>query len=105
MDLAKVHEGHVRVLEAQLLAQRQALSQASQKEGALNREREAVSAEAKQLQGRLATAAEQLELRKQERREAQDLVRSRFHGLSCITSEVSCACTLCFLSERQSMSS
>lgn len=76
MDLAKVHEGQIKVLEAELSAQRQALGLASQKEAALNREREALTVEARQLQAKLAAAAEQLELRRQEKQEAQDLVQS-----------------------------
>lgn len=74
MDLTKLHEGHVRVLEGQLVAQKQAMSQALVKEAALVREREAAAAEGKQLASKLAAALEQLELKKRERRDAQALV-------------------------------
>ena len=74
MDLAKLHEGHIRVLEGQLAAQKQALGQASLKETALVREREAAAQEAKQAGAKLTAAMEQLDSRKRERREAQTLV-------------------------------
>ena len=75
MDLAKLHEGHIRVLEGQLAAQKQAISQASIKEAGLVREQEAAAIEAKQAGAKLAAALEQLDTRKKERREAQALVR------------------------------
>lgn len=75
MDLAKLHEGHIRVLEGQLAAQKQALGQASLKEAALVREREAAALEAKQAGGKLAAAMEASDSRKKARREAQSLVR------------------------------
>ena len=71
MDLAKLHEGQIRVLEGQLVAQKQALGQASMKEAALVREREAAAMEAKQAATKLVVALEQLDSRKKERKEAQ----------------------------------
>lgn len=74
MDLTKLHEGHVRVLEGQLAAQKQAMAQAALMEAGLIREREAGAAEAKQLAAKLASAMEQLEVKKMEKKDAQSLV-------------------------------
>lgn len=74
MDLVKVHEGHVRVLENELAAHKAALHQADQKETALLREQEALALERQQTEDKLKAAQDQLELKQKEAASIQKLV-------------------------------
>ena len=81
MDLVKVHEGHVRVLENELAAHKNALHQADLKEAALLRDQEALETETKHMNERLAAAQDVLDMK---RKEASDIQKS--------ASDASCLC-------------
>ena len=79
MDLVKVHEGHMRVLEGELAAHKAAAHEAAQQEAALVREREGLALQGKHLTARLADAHAQLDQKAREAAEVQATVRLCSH--------------------------
>lgn len=71
MDLVKVHEGHIRILEAELAAHKTAAGQAAQQELATIRQHEAVALQAKQLAAKVEAAQAELEEKAKEKAEVQ----------------------------------
>ena len=76
MDLVKVHEGHIRILEAELAAHKTAAAQAVQQELAMTRQHEAISLQAKQLSAKAEAAQNELSEKSRERAEVQAQVGS-----------------------------
>ena len=79
MDLVKVHESHMRVLEGELAAHKAAAHEAAQQEAALVRDREGLALQGKHLAARLAEAHAQLDQKAREAAEVQATVRLRSH--------------------------
>lgn len=79
MDLVKVHEGHMRVLENEIASHKAALHQADLKEAALLREQEALALEAKQMDEKLKAAQDLLDMKKKEASDVQAMVSQRPH--------------------------
>lgn len=78
MDLVKVHEGHVKVLEGELAACKAAALQASQQEAALLRQQEVLALQAKSLTAKIEEAQNVL---KQKDKEVAEM-----HTQVCISS-------------------
>lgn len=74
MDLVKVHEGHMRVLENELAAHKAALHKHDQREAALIREQQSLAVEARQMDEKLKAAQDQLVMKKKEAADIQNLV-------------------------------
>ena len=79
MDLVKVHESHMRVLEGELAAHKATAHEAAQQEAALVREREGLALQGKHLAARLAEAHAQLDQKAREAAEVQATVRLCTH--------------------------
>ena len=89
MDLVKVHEGHMRVLENELAAHKAALHKADQREAALLREQQSLALEARRMDEKMKAAQDLLDMKKKEAADIQDLVQRLLYLSSVIDSSPS----------------